>query len=64
VLAQSDDGEVTFTNIGDILVDRAGAEETEYILPPHHRRGAHTMNIIAVTDSESANNDANYKKIV
>ena len=62
VLAQAADGEVTFTNIGDILVDRAGAEETQYILPPHHRCGAHTMNLIAVTDSELANNDANFKK--
>lgn len=63
VLSQTDNGEVIFTDVANILDNQSNDETTEYILPPHHRCGAHTMNLIAVADSESANDDASYKKL-
>jgi hypothetical protein len=64
VLTQTDDGDLTFTNVADILDNQTTTqEETEFTLPPHSRCGAHTMNLIAVNDAESANQDAIYKKI-
>ncbi len=62
VLSHTDDGELTFTNIADILDNQTGGEEA-FTLPPHHRCAAHTMNLIAVNDAETGNEDTNYKKL-
>lgn len=65
VLLQTDEREVIFTNITDILENQTGEEASasEYTLPPHHRCCAHTMNLIAVSDSERAYEDFSYKKL-
>ena len=60
-LVQENNGEVVLVEVGPILDDNN--VEQECVLPPHQRCGAHTMNLIAVKDTEAACADASYKKI-
>ena len=61
-LIQENNGEVVFIEI-DYILDNALSSEHEYMLLSHRRCGAHTMNLIAVHDTEAANEDAAYKKV-
>ena len=52
-----------FINAFDILEGPTEGNEEEILLPPHHRCASHTLNLIAVKDSELALEDANFKKV-
>lgn len=55
--------EFTFSNLDEILAADDNRHSNSYCLPPHHRCGAHTMNLVAVADAEAANTDAHYKSL-
>lgn len=63
ILSQNKDGEVVYNSVTDVL-NQSGQSENTYSLPPHLRCAAHTLNLVAVHDAESACNDAQYKKIM
>jgi|GEM_PF-5931138 len=63
--SESDDETEELHDINKLLI-MGDAENTEDFisLPPHHRCVSHTLNLIAVKDTETAlENDLQYKKI-
>jgi len=63
ILSQNKDDEVVYSSVTDVLNYSEQSENT-YLLPPHLRCAAHTLNLVAVHDAESACDDAQYKKIM
>ncbi|XP_071573305.1 uncharacterized protein [Temnothorax nylanderi] len=63
ILSQNKDDEVVYSSVTDVLNQSEQSENT-YSLPPHLRCAAHTLNLVAVHDAESACDDAQYKKIM
>jgi hypothetical protein len=63
VLSQTNNGEVVYGNVTDILNTSESSENT-FSLPPHIRCAAHTLNFVAVHDADFACSDASYKKIM
>ncbi len=61
-LEQQADGEVIFTEVNPLLSDNSSSTNG-FLLPPHQRCASHTLNLVAVHDSQVAESDAMYKKI-
>ena len=57
--------DLEFINAFNMLESVSGTEsaEEEILLPPHHHCASHTLNLIAVKDSEHALENIKFKKV-